>query len=144
MSRRAIFLRPWRPGDERAFAPRADLAEEFAKVDWDWDWPPGPTWTVMRFPNQVIGVGGGVRVRRSATYQVWCVLAPVPRGDWPLLMRCARAAFDHLERSHGARTLTAYVRDDFAGAAATLDRLGFTRRTAPGSYEGYTVMARKL
>jgi hypothetical protein len=143
VARRVIYLRPWRRGDERKVAMRPDMQVEFEKNHWDWAaGPPGPTWTLVRHPGELIGIGGGVAAG-DGVWQAWCCLAELPRGDWPLALCCARAALRHLQLRHGAVRITALVRDGFGPGIRTLEHLGFTRQTAaPTWWPGYRVMSR--
>lgn len=143
MARAPLHLRPWVPEDVGAFAMRADMADDFAKVVWLWSaGAPGPTWTLVRFPGEVLGFGGGYP-SRPATFQAWCFLADLPRGDWPLALNCARAALNSLEAEHGARRITALVRLGFEPGERTLRRLRFTRSAETSEWPGYSVMARE-
>lgn len=143
MTRAAIHLRPFQPGDEAKFELRLDFAREMRRLNWDWRKPPAPTWTLVRFPDQVIGFGGFV-AQGLGHFQAFCFLAHVPRGDWPKLIDCARVAIDDLRRGHDAIVATALVREGFAGGAAVLERLGFLRSAEATAWPGYRVMAREL
>lgn len=143
MSRAAIHLRPFQIGDAAKFEPRLDFRREMQALNWDWSTgvPPGViAWTVVRFPDQVIGFGGAIESMNA--WQAFAFLAHVPRGDWPMLVDCARAGLDQLERRHGAKKITALVRENFPGACHVLERLGFTRSTGATAWAGYRVMAR--
>lgn len=144
MGRRPIHLRPWRAGDETAFVPRPDMAAEGGAARFDWSkGPPGPTWSLVRWPEQVIGIAGGVPVASEpGVFQVWACLADFPRGDWGLAILCAATAIKHLESSHGAKRLTVLVKKDFHPARATMDRLGFKRTTEASCWPGYIIMAK--
>ena len=123
MARASLFLASWRAGDEDAFTPRPDAAAERAATGWDWSrGPPGPTWTLMRYPREVLGVGGGVMMA-GGCMQAWSCLAELPRGDWAMAIDCA-----------------ALVRADFAGAARVIRRLGFADVGA--GPPGYRMFAR--
>jgi hypothetical protein len=138
-----VHLRPWQPGDERAFVPRPDMAAEGAALAWDWsNGPPGPTWSLIRWPAQVIGVGGGRPAAEPGVYQVWACLEAFPRGDWALAILCASAVIRQLERAHGARRLTVLVRKGVAPFERTMERLGFTRTTEASCWPGYLIMAK--
>ena len=130
MSRATLHLRPWRPGDLDAFDPRPDMAAEGAAARWDWSkGPPGPTWSLIRFPDQVIGIGGGLSQGRRLVPGVDDHGAEgFPRGDWAHAILCAATVIRHLEKVHGAEAA------DRAGAARisrrgerTMEKLGFSR-----------------
>ncbi|MGH6958594.1 MAG: hypothetical protein ACREEW_18160 [Caulobacteraceae bacterium] len=143
MVRATIYARPYRPGDAERFAARADMASEKAAVDWDWEAgaPPG-TRTLVRFPGEVIGLGGAIDAG-GGVFQAWACLAPVPRGDWPLLFGCANAVLNEAELRRGARRIVALVRTDWDAARRTLERLGFSRSAETSQWEGFSVMARE-
>lgn len=144
MARRPIHLRPFQPGDHLVFALRPDMAQEFARLDWPWAKRlPGPTWTLVRYPGEVIGFGGGHLVGPGA-FQVYCFLADLPRGDWTMAIACARTALGRLEREHGGRTFTALLRVGHVAGERTLARLGFTRSAEASDWPGYRIMARGL
>lgn len=142
VARAPLHLRPWGPEDIGAFAMRPDMAEDFARVAWVWSkGAPGPTWTLVRFPDEVLGFGGGYPNAPGA-FQAWCFLAKLPRGDWPMALRCARVALNKLQDEHAGWRITALVRLGFEPGARTLERLGFTRSTEASEWPGYHVMAR--
>jgi RimJ/RimL family protein N-acetyltransferase len=127
-----LRLRAWRRGDERAFTPRPDMAEDMMLVAWAWGrGPPGPTWTLERAGNgRVVGMAGGVEHVRGE-WQIWSVLAPMHWRDWPPALALARNALRSLERDWGARRFTAFARIDFPGAHLVLRRLGFVLCMGP-------------
>lgn len=119
-----LRLRRWRPGDEDAFTPRADFAEQRAAVGWDWtQGAPGPTWTVLRWNGDVVGVGGFIQ-QGLTEFAAWAWLAEVQRRDWPQLIWLAQRALTDVRTHHGARAIAA----DAATPAASrlLGRLHFT------------------
>jgi hypothetical protein len=135
-------VRPYQRGDERRFTPRPDMREEMRRVGWDWTaGAPGPTWTLVRYHDQVLGLGGGFPQGLGA-YQVWSALTELPRGDWAPAILCAAAVVRHLEQSHGARRLTVLVRKGFHQAERTMERLGFSRSTEPANWPGYLLMSK--
>lgn len=119
-----IRMRPWRPGDQDAFVPRADFAAERAAVDWDWaDGAPGPTWTLHLWDGRVLGMGGGV-AGADGSWLVWAQLAPFARQDTPQLLWLAMRVVEELFR-RGARRIEAQCRPS-AAAIRCLKRLGFS------------------
>ena len=141
MTRAAIYLRPFEAGDADRFALRADCDQEFNRLAASWDAPfNGRVWTLERCPGQVLGFGGAV-FHSAESAQAFAFLADVPRGDWPLVLGCARIALGHLERA-GFKRITTLVREDWPQAEATLERLGFTRSAEVSDWPGYRVMAK--
>ena len=125
-----LRMRPYRPGDEAAFTPREDFARERAAVDWNWALgAPGPTWTLVRWSGDVVGVGGAVRTEEPGVWQAWAQLAELPRRDWPQAIWLAERALDYLEKHHGAKRIEAMARMGKAAPVLCLSRLGF-RQTA--------------
>lgn len=118
-----LTLRPWRSGDEDAFAPRRDFAEERSAVAWPWarGRAPGPTWTLLR-GEEVVGIGGVVD--RGGHLQAWASLADLPRREWPAAIARARRALDYVQEGYGL-CVAATARFDNCGACRVLERLGF-------------------
>ena len=147
MSRRwrTLALRVWRPGDERAFEVRPDMAEEAAAVSWEW-WlagMPGPTWTLVRpSTGEVMGMGGGIE-QRPGDWQLWSLLAKLPLRDWPSALACAAQAIRTLQREFDARHFTALAREDSPAAWRTLVRLGFNYYGASMYWRGYVIFERR-
>jgi hypothetical protein len=141
---RVLTLRAYRRGDERAFAPRADMLKEAAAVAWEWTrlGPPGPTWSLIRAgTGKVVGIGGGVEQRRG-DWQLWCVLGELGWKDWPSAIACAATIVRRLEHDFRARHLVALARDGFAPAALVLRRMGFAYYGPSLSWQGYTIFER--
>lgn len=125
-SRPDLSLRPWRAGDEEAFTPRRDFAEERAAVAWSWGKgpPPGRTWTLLR-GEEVLGIGGVIT--REEWSECWACLADLPRRDWPQAVEMARRALVFVLTHHRPPAgLFATCRADNAGALLVLGRLGFS------------------
>lgn len=141
MTERAkIHMRPYRPGDEDAFHPRADFGEEREANGWDWSkGPPGATWTIMR-GAEVIGIGGGVDLG-DGRWQVWAQLAPVARRDWPALIHHAGIVLTHLELCRGATSIVAQAREGQPGAVRCLQELRFEE--AGPATDGYLRLERR-
>lgn len=137
-----LRMRPWRPGDEAAFTPRADFAEEAPLNGWDWrHGAPGPTWTLERWNGEIAGVGGGVP-QGEGLFDVWaCLAATVGTRDWPRLLWLASRALALLTLHHGARRFQALARADWEPAIDSLRRLAFRREDAAG-VAGYQIMRR--
>lgn len=150
MSKRwqTLRLRAWRRGDERAFTPRPDMAEDMMAVAWAWGrGPPGPTWTLERIRgDRVLGMAGAVEQARG-DWQIWSVLGALRWRDWPAALALARGALRSLERDWGSTRFTAYARTDFPGAHLVLRRLGFElyagRAPAP-SWPGTVMYERRI
>lgn len=143
---RTLSLRAYRRGDERAFTPRDDMQIEGEAVAWQWTMrgPPGPTWTLIRAETgKVVGVGGGVEQLRRGDWDMWCVLAPLSRRDWPSALACALEVMRTLEREWRAKRMAALARDDFPGAALVLRRMGFAYYGPSPTWRGYSVFERR-
>lgn len=120
----ALRLRPYQPGDEDAFEPRADFAADRAATAWNWaKGAPGPTWTLLH-GRQVLGIGGAVQGENHA-WQAWAQLAELERRDWPQAVRLAGVVLTHLTDSLGAHWIWAEARQANAGAGRALEHLGF-------------------
>lgn len=124
VARRAtIRMRPYKPGDEAAFVPRADFAQDRAASAWDWSaGAPGPTWTLHLWSGQVLGVGGAVR--QGDRWLGWAQLAEIHPRDWPQLLWLARRVLELMRIRHGPVTIEALARPSMP-AIACLRRLGF-------------------
>lgn len=120
-----LSLRPWRAGDEDAFTPRRDFAEERAAVAWPWERgaPPGRTWTLYREgTGEVVGVGGVID--RYDCVEAWASLADLPRRDWPRAIYLADRALLFALKVYELSVI-ATARADNPAARRVLERLGF-------------------
>ena len=74
-----LFLRPWEPGDEAAFTPRADFAAEMAAGGHDWSAgpPAGVVWTICRWHGEVVGVAFSGYAGSADSIGVRCLAAVV-------------------------------------------------------------------
>lgn len=125
MVRPKLRLRPWKAGDETAFTPRQDFAQEQAMNAWDWaKGPPGPTWTIVAWDGSVTGIGGAVDCLDGA-WSLWTQLSISPRGYWPHLLWLAARAIEEMKIKHRAQRFMAMARCGNHGAARCLARLGF-------------------
>lgn len=116
-----IYLAKYLPGDEAAFIPRPDMAEDMAANGWDWSQgAPGPTWTLMRWDGEFLGIGGFVKLSDNG-WEAWSVLSSLRLRDWPRVLELAKMRLEAL----GSSTVLACCRSDSAGAMRVLDRLGF-------------------
>lgn len=129
MAKPKLRLRPWKPGDQDAFVPRGDFAQDRQHVNWDWtQGPPGPTWAIVRWDETVVGVAGFVVHEgpvQVESLDAWAWLADLPRRDWPQLLWLANNTITHMARTTGARMVYASARKALVGAARCLERLGF-------------------
>ncbi len=124
MGRIVLRLRPWRAGDEEAFEPRADMAQEARVNAWPWSkGPPGPTWTLMQ-GDQVLGMGGAVQGEDGA-WLAWATVADLGPRFWPEAVRLAGVVIDHMLARADVRWLWAQARSEKPAAIRLLHRLGF-------------------
>ena len=121
-----LRLRPYQAGDEDAFELRGDFAEERAATAWDWSkGPPGPTWTLTRWDEAVLGVAGAVD-HGDDVWRVWAQLADLPKRDWSQALWLAGRVLTYLETQRGATVIEAEARAANPAAIASLRRLGFS------------------
>lgn len=123
-------LRPWRPGDETAFTPRADFACDMAANGHDWSSgpPAGMTWAVVRAGpdgERVAGLAGVMAHGRDAAH-VWACLADLSPRDLGRCVRLARLAVDELSALLRPRRIIAEAREADAAAVNCLIHLGFS------------------
>lgn len=144
-----IRMRPWRAGDEAAFKPRDDMAEDGRVLPWDWAADqPTRTWTLTR-GDEVIGVGG-VNEIAAGEYDAWACLAPVRKRDWPRLHWLAMRVIAFAETELAASVIHAFTRAGCGGGMRSLQRLGFSpgatvqAQTAEGARLVYVTMTRRV
>ncbi len=117
-----IDLRAYRRGDEAAFTPREDFAEEMAMIGHDWSGgpPTGHVWTLTR-DHEVIGLAGVHRVldRRP---EAWAWVADLAPRDWVALVRLGRKM---LGRMPQLGPVEASCRLSSRAAQSCLERIGF-------------------
>lgn len=133
--RPALRMRRWCAGDEDAFTPRADFAQDQVENGWDWSkGAPGPTWTILRWTGEVVGIGGVIEQRTA--WHAWAQLADVGRRDWPQLVWLASRVLAFMESQHQVAAFTADARVAQRGSARLLRKLGFgfEQMTADGQY----------
>lgn len=120
-------MRPYRPGDEDAFTPRADFARDRATNGWDWTaGPPGPTWAICRWTGEVVGLGGAIEhPGETGRWYGWAQLCETPRRDWPQLLWLAQRVLTIMQLQRGMRRIDAHTAEA-PGAMRCLQRLGFT------------------
>jgi hypothetical protein len=140
-TRTRLRLRPWRAGDEDAFEPRADFAEEAAISPFRPD-PNSRAWTLCRAEDEIIGIAWAIECEPGA-FSVGARLAAVARRDWPGLVWLADRVCVFLEDDCQASMILASARLELPGAVATLKRIGFVdngRFELPGAT--YVAMSR--
>lgn len=136
--RYALSLRTYQRGDEAAFVPRADFAEEQAAIGWDWSkGPPGPTWTLVR-PNasllegyEVLGIGGYAKSFDLHHREAWGAVCDLTPREWAELARLIRPNLDLMFAPKTAVPIYATARADLPGAVRLLQKLGFTAFPVP-------------
>jgi hypothetical protein len=146
---RAMTLHPYQPGDERAFTPRADFAEELPALMAAWvaAGPASITWTLTGGASEVLGVAGAAPLE-GERWGVWALLADLSRRQWLTALKWADEALTSLERFRGARVIEATARVSNPAAIRTLERLGFRAtgriETDPGLGVAYAYFVREV
>ena len=131
MARRALplILRAYAPGDEHAFVPREDLAEEMRASAWDWRAgpPPGRVFTLTDWRSGAVHGLGGLVQRGDGWWEAWACLGQLNRRDWPQAAWLAARELGALKRcaNHTVSRITASARVDRPAAVALLRRIGF-------------------
>jgi hypothetical protein len=122
----ALNLRPWRPGDEAAFAPRGDLAQDMAANDHDWRRgpPPGMIWAIERPDGRVEGVAGAMFVTQGVVH-VWACVADLTPRELARCLGLARRTLQFVANDPTVKSIVADARMEDRGAVRGLERLGF-------------------
>ena len=130
-----LFLRPWEPGDEAAFTPRADFAAEMAAGGHDWSAgpPAGVVWTICRWHGEVVGVAGALETEdgphgeAQPWFHLWAHLADLSPREIAMALRLARACIRRLTMMYPGRRFVAYARESLSGSVRCLQALGLKR-----------------
>jgi hypothetical protein len=116
-----LRIRPYRAGDELAFEPRADFAEERAAMGGAVS---RPAWAIVRWDGEVVGIGGAAD-QGAGIWDAWCSMGQLRPREWVQAAWLASRALSYLERQQGARVIRAGARLERPAAVNTLRKLGF-------------------
>lgn len=132
-----LRLRPYADGDLERFEPTPLFVEDVGAGDWDWSNgpPPGRTWTLCRWDEQVLGVAGITGV--AGPWRAWSLLAQLRPREVVQALWLADRALGVFQRERQAK-IEALCRYSFPAARDCLRRLRFAivdnLETAAGDY----------